>query len=259
MLRVITFNANGIRAAARKGFFEWLELQSADVVCVQETRASEAQLSDACFHPAGYHCWYYEASTPGYSGTAIYSRQLPKTLSRGLGWEPMDSEARCLRADYPQLSILSLYLPSGSSGPEKQQKKFLCMDQLYPLFQTMIESGREVILCADWNICHRQLDLKNWRSNQKNSGFLPEERAWMEELLHTQGWTDSFRQLHPDLAAYTWWSNRSGARQNNVGWRLDYQLVTPQIAALTKRAEICKDPQFSDHAPVIIDYDISLS
>ena len=170
----------------------------------------------------------------------------------------MDSEARCLRADYPQLSILSLYLPSGSSGPEKQEKKFICMSRLYKEFQVMIESGRDFVLCADWNICHRPLDLKNWRANQDKSGFLPEEREWMGQLLQTQGWVDSFRQLHPELAAYTWWSNRGRARQNNVGWRLDYQLLTPRLAPFTRRAEICREPKFSDHAPLIMDYDISL-
>ncbi len=259
MLRVITFNANGIRAAARKGFFEWLARQRADVVCVQETRAREEQLDARHFYPTGYQCWYYEAQTPGYSGTALYSRVAPKQLSRGMGWDPMDSEARCLRADYSQLSILSLYLPSGSSGPEKQEKKFFVMNRLYEEFKVIIESGLECILCADWNICHRPIDLKNWRANQGNSGFLPEERAWMGSLLEEQGWVDSFRALHPELAAYTWWSNRGRARENNIGWRLDYQLVTPQLARAVRGAEICRSPQFSDHAPLIMDYDVSLS
>jgi exodeoxyribonuclease-3 len=254
-MRIITFNANGIRSAADKGFFRWLSAQDADVVCVQETRARIDQLSDGHFRPEGYHCSYYDAERPGYAGTALYSRRKPDAVTQGLGWEPVDSEARWLQADFPGLSVVSLYMPSGSSGPERQARKIEMMTRLMPHLRELRESGREWVICADWNICHKEIDLKNWRGNRKNSGFLPEERAWLDELLGPVGFVDAFRIVNPHPDQYTWWSNRGRARENNVGWRLDYMVTTPGIAAQLRAESVYRDERFSDHAPLTMDFD----
>lgn len=255
-MKIITFNANGIRAAARKGFFEWLPKQSADIVCIQETKAQIDQLKDPVFHPRGYHCEYFDAKRKGYSGTALYSRQKPIQLTKGLGWEPADSEGRYIQADYDGLSVVSLYLPSGTSGPERQQQKYLFMDQLFSHLKKLRRQSQEFILCADWNICHQPIDLKNWRANQKHSGFLPEERAWLSRVFDELGYIDAFRVVNQEADQYTWWSNRGQAWAKNVGWRLDYHLVTPGLANGIVAATIYKEERFSDHAPLIMEYKI---
>jgi len=257
-MRVITFNANGIRSAADKGFFPWLEHQDADVVCIQETRARIEQLDGSHFRPAGYHCYYNDAERPGYAGTALYSRTEPQRIGCRLGWEPMDSEGRWLQADFPGLSVVSLYMPSGSAGPERQARKYVVMDKLMPHLRALRRKRREFILCADWNICHKQIDLKNWRSNQKNSGFLPEERAWLDELFGPVGYVDAFRVVNPHPDQFTWWSNRGRARENNVGWRLDYMAVTPGLRARVLGESVYRDRRFSDHAPLTMDFEWSL-
>ncbi len=258
-MRIISLNANGIRSAGRKGFFDWLPQQDADVVCIQETKAQEHQLSDdSLYYPDGYHCAYEDAtSKKGYSGVAIYSRREPDEWIRGLGFDEFDPEGRYLEARYADLSVVSLYLPSGSSGDERQQAKFRFLDQFYPYLQACLDSGRRFVFCGDWNIAQTELDLKNWKGNRKNSGFLPEEREWMTRVKDEQGWLDTFRELHPEATgeAYTWWSNRGRARENNVGWRIDYQLATPHYKDAIKAAWVYKDSFFSDHAPLIVDYD----
>ncbi len=253
-MRIITLNANGIRAAARKGFFAWLKKQGADVVCIQETKAQHPVLKDREFFPNGFHTYYHDALKPGYSGTAIYSAHQPDRVYYGIGWDVMDSEGRWLRADYGNLSVVSLYLQSGSSSEERQQVKFRAIDYLQPLLHEMASDGREYIIAGDWNIAHRKIDLKNWRGNQKNSGFLPEERAWMGELFGEVGWVDAFRAVEPGEDQYTWWSNRGRAWDNNTGWRIDYQVATPGVAATAKSVEIYKKERFSDHAPLVMDY-----
>ena len=257
-MRVITFNANGIRSAASKGFFAWLEAQQADVVCVQETRARIDQLTDGHFFPDGYHCYYFDAERPGYAGTAVYSRREPLEVTRGLGWEPMDSEGRWLQVDFAGISVVSLYMPSGSSGEERQARKFELMEKLMPHLKSLRRKRREFILCADWNICHREIDLKNWRGNQKNSGFLPEERTWLDELFGPVGYVDAFRVINPHPEQYTWWSNRGRARENNVGWRLDYMAVTPGLRERIRGESVYREQRFSDHAPLRMDFDWEL-
>lgn len=256
-MRVLTFNANGIRSAQRKGFFEWLHHQDADVVCIQETKAQEHQLDDALFYPDGYHTYYFDAERKGYSGTALFCRREPDRVLRGLGWDPCDSEGRYIQADFGDLSIASLYLPSGSSSDDAQARKVLFMERIKPHFAGLAADGRRHIICADWNICHREIDLKNWRANQKNSGFLPEERAWLQGLFDEQGWVDAFRVVNQEAEQYTWWSNRGQAWAKNVGWRLDYQLVTPDLAAQVQGASIYREERFSDHAPLSMDYALS--
>ncbi|HET7063129.1 MAG TPA: exodeoxyribonuclease III [Rudaea sp.] len=253
-MRIISFNANGIRSAANKEFFTWLKKQKADVVCLQETKAQEDQLTDAAFRPDGHHCFYRDATTKkGYSGVAIYSRREPDEVRTKLGWAPFDDEGRYLEARYGKLSVVSLYVPSGSSGEERQQFKFKVMDWIAPIFAEWLTTGRQYVICGDWNIVHTRNDIKNWTSNQKNSGCLPEERAWLDGLFKS-GWVDSFRALKPDAVEYTWWSNRGAARANNVGWRIDYQIVSPALRARLKSCAIAPSPRFSDHAPYMVDY-----
>ncbi len=260
-MRIITANVNGIRAAERKGFFSWLKKQNADVVCIQETKAQEYQLEADDFYPAGYHCYYFDAEKKGYSGVAIYSRQKPDRIIRGLGegFEDMDAEGRFIQADFTRedgskLSVVSLYLPSGSSKEERQQIKFSFMDRFTDRLKAMRRQRREFVLCGDWNIVHKEIDIKNWKSNQKNSGCLPEERAWLDKLFGPMGFVDAFRVANQEAGQYTWWSNRGQAWANNVGWRIDYQVVTPALRDTIKDANIYKDERFSDHAPLTIDY-----
>jgi len=258
-MRVITLNANGIRAAARKGFFEWLQRQDADFVCIQETKAQVPQLEGGPFFPPGYHVYYHDAERKGYSGTAIYSRHEPDRVQFGLGWDVMDSEGRWLQVDVGRLSLVSLYLPSGSSKDERQQVKYECMDYLQPKLREWARDGRDWLICGDWNIAHKKIDLKNWRGNQKNSGFLPEERAWMDELFGDVGMADAFRRVDPREERYTWWSNRGRAWDNNTGWRIDYHVATPGLAGRARSADIYRDERFSDHAPLTMDYDYELT
>jgi exodeoxyribonuclease-3 len=246
-MRIISINTNGIRAAARKGFFEWMLQREADVVCIQETKAQQHQLTDPAFSPAGYHRYFHDAEKKGYSGVAIYTRPKPDRVQYGIGWDVMDSEGRWLQADYGNLSVVSL--------DERQQIKYEAMDYLQPILRNMARDGRDYIICGDWNIAHKKIDIKNWRGNQKNSGFLPEERAWMSELFSEVGMVDTFRLIEPGEHHYTWWSNRGQAWANNTGWRIDYQVATPAVAATATAVEIYKDERFSDHAPLTIDYD----
>lgn len=260
MLRVITLNLNGIRSAASKGFYTWLADQQADVVCLQEVKAQEADLSAEMLAPAGFQGFFHCAEKKGYSGVAMYSRVPPAGVKTGVGDAQFDAEGRYIQLDFDlaggALSVVSLYLPSGSSSEERQAAKFRFMELFFPQLAALRQSGREVVVCADWNIAHREIDLKNWKSNQKNSGFLPEERAWMSRVLDELGWVDVYRRLHPEASGecYTWWSNRGQAWAKNVGWRLDYQLATPALAATAQQAAVFKETRFSDHAPLTIDY-----
>jgi exodeoxyribonuclease III len=256
-MRVISLNLNGIRSAASKGVYAWLATQDADFVCLQELKAQAADLSLEMLNPPGLHGYFHYAEKKGYSGVGIYSKWQPDRIVEGLGIVDIDAEGRYIEAVFGSLSVVSLYLPSGSSGEERQTAKFAFMDRFLPRLEALAASGREFILCGDWNIAHREIDLKNWKGNRKNSGFLPEERAWMSDVLERVGLVDVYRRLYPDHEgeAYTWWSNRGQAWAKNVGWRIDYQLATPGIAAKARAAEVYKAERFSDHAPLLVDYD----
>ena len=258
MAKIITCNTNGIRSAAAKGFFDWLHIEQPDVVCIQETKAQLHQLGDPIFSPAGYHCFYNDAIKKGYSGTALYCKVKPRKVITRLGWDPADSEGRYIQADFKGLSVISLYMPSGSSSDEVLQKKLRFMDIFMEHLKVLRRKRREIIICADWNICHQAIDIKNWRGNRKNSGFLPEERAWLDVLYDEVGYTDSFRVINSDAEQYTWWSNRGQARANNVGWRLDYQVITPNLVDKVQAAAIYREQRFSDHAPQIMEYDFDI-
>lgn len=252
--RVITLNLNGIRSAAKKGFFEWLALQNADVICLQETKAQEHQLGEI-IHPQGYEAYFFDAHKKGYSGVAIYTRHKPKNVITGLGWSHADTEGRYLQIDFDHLSIASLYMPSGTSGEERQNVKYDFLAQYEKILQQNLVCGREFIICGDWNIAHKEIDLKNWRGNKKNSGFLPEERAWLDKIFNEFNFIDAFRVVNQEPDQYTWWSNRGQAWAKNVGWRIDYQIITPGLKDKIKRVEIYKEQRFSDHAPLIMDYE----
>ncbi len=258
-MRIISLNCNGIRSAYQKGFYRWLGRQRADVVCLQETKAQIERLDKGIKSPRGWRTYFMDAAKPGYSGVAVFSRREPDNVVSGLGHDTFDREGRYLQLNFGRLSIASLYLPSGSSGELRQQFKFDFMDFYMPLLKRDIKQGREYILCGDWNIAHKQIDLKNWRSNQKNSGFLPGERAWMDELFGVAGYVDSFREVNNKPHQYTWWSNRGQAWTKNVGWRLDYQVVTPALARKVSAANIYKHKRFSDHAPLTVDYAVEIS
>ena len=261
MLRIVSLNLNGIRSAASKGIFDWLAAADADIVCLQELRAQLSDMSSQMLAPDGYPGWFHCAEKKGYSGVGIYSRHPATRVCTGIGNAEFDSEGRYLRIDFDtkktKFSVISLYLPSGSSSPERQQAKFRFMELFYPILKSLRKEGREIILCGDWNIAHKEIDLKNWKGNLKNSGFLPEERAWLTQIFGDIGWVDVYRHLHPEATgeAYTWWSNRGQARAKNVGWRIDYQIASPGAAAKALRASVFKEQRFSDHAPLIIDYD----
>ena len=273
-MRIISLNANGIRSAANKGVFDWLADQSADLVCVQELKAQGPDLTEAHTRINGsargdLFAHLHWAEKKGYSGVAVFSHQAPAEVKAGIGVSEFDLEGRVLRADFEAgqwglgakpLSVVSLYAPSGSASDERQASKFRFLDVFYPVLQSWMQehrqTGREFVICGDWNIAHTEQDLKNWKGNLKNSGFLPEERAWFGRMLSELGWVDVYRQLHPNATeeGYTWWSNRGQAWVKNVGWRIDYQIATPGLAARAQSAQIHKASRFSDHAPLIIDY-----
>ncbi len=254
-MRIVSVNVNGIRSAARKGFYQWLPAQRADFVCMQEVKAHESDLEPSILAPRNYHAAFSCAEKRGYSGVGLYSRHKPDSVQRGFGSKEFDAEGRYVEMRFGKLSVVSVYFPSGASSPERQLAKFRFLDEVKPYLQSLAGSGREVVLCGDWNIAHKEIDLRNWRSNQKNSGFLPEERAWISHVFDGIGLVDVFRRLNGKPDQYTWWSNRGDSWNKNVGWRIDYHVATAGLAKTAKKESIYKTKRFSDHAPLIIDYD----
>lgn len=254
-MRVITANVNGIRSAHRKGFFDWLQTQQADVVCLQETKARLFQLDQAVFCPKGYHCYYHDAEKPGYSGVALFTKQLPLAVKYGLGWPVADTEGRYVEVELEDMILASIYFPSGTSSDARQTVKYDFLDRYLPYLQALKSRKKGCIISGDWNIAHKIIDLKNWRTNQKNSGFLPAERAWLDHLFDQEGYVDAFRVVNQEADQYTWWSNRRQSWDKNVGWRIDYQVITADLKPFVKNVSIYKEQRFSDHAPLTIDYD----
>ena len=263
MFKLTSLNLNGIRSASTKGLQDWVATTAPDCICVQELKAQAPDVQGKFEALAGMPGHFQYAVKKGYSGVGAYSRHEPSDVVVGLGAPEFDDEGRYveLRFDTPQrkLSLISCYFPSGSSGDERQAAKFRFLDIMYPHI-TQLAQQRELVLCGDVNIAHQEIDLKNWKGNLKNSGFLPEERAWMTRLLTEGGLVDVYRSLHPteEAEGYTWWSNRGQAYASNVGWRIDYHLATPGVAALARRAQVFKDQRFSDHAPLTVEYELKL-
>jgi exodeoxyribonuclease-3 len=256
MFSVVTLNANGVRSAMSKGLLRWLARRRPEVLCLQELKAQQGDLPAQLLDPAGLHAHFHFAEARGYSGAALLSARRPRRVQIGFGVEEFDREGRYVEAEFSTVTVISVYVPSGSSSPERQQAKFRFMDAFFPHLERLRASGREFLLCGDVNIAHREIDLKNWRSNRTHSGFLPQERAWIGRVFDELGWVDVYRRLHPEATgeAYTWWSNRGQAWAKNVGWRIDYQIGTPGIAARARRCEVYRSRRFSDHAPLIVEY-----
>ena len=257
-MRIITCNVNGLRSAHAKGFTAWLARQKPDVACFQEIKAREADLPPELLAPRGLHAFFHPAEKRGYSGVAIYSRKEPARVTLGLGIPEIDAQGRFLEADFGKLSVVSLYMPSGTMGDEAQERKYAFMERFLPRLAGMRACGREFVICGDWNIAHREIDVKNWKSNEKTTGFLPREREWLTRVFEEHGFVDVFRALDPSPDRFTWWVQWANARERNIGWRIDYQVATPGIAALARKAAIYTKEVFSDHAPVVIDYDYAL-
>ncbi|MBT8537551.1 exodeoxyribonuclease III [Polynucleobacter paneuropaeus] len=260
MLRIISANLNGIRSAAKKGFLPWAIAQKADFICMQELKAQRDDLEEDILNPTGLKGYFHHAEKKGYSGCGIYTPHQPDDVLYGFGNPEFDAEGRYVEARFKKLSVISVYMPSGSSSEERQEAKFRYLEAFLPHLVKLKKSGREIVLCGDVNIAHQEIDLKNWKGNLKNSGFLPEERAWLTNLFDKVGYVDIYRRLEPKTSdeCYTWWSQRGQAYAKNVGWRIDYQIATPAIAASAKKASVYKSERFSDHAPLIIDYDWSI-
>ena len=253
-MRIVSFNANGLRSAGRKGFFDWFARQKADVLCVQELKAQSAQIDDRLYWPGSFHRVLSCAEKPGYSGVALYSRREPEDVVYGYGDPEFDAEGRFVEARFDDLDVASVYFPSGSSSEARQAAKFRFLAGFEQYLLRKLEAGKPFVFCGDINIAHKQIDIKNWRSNQKNSGFTPEERAWMDRLIDEIGFVDAFRVVNQRADEYTWWSNRGRAREKNVGWRIDYHLVSPELGERVERASVYRRRPYSDHAPLTIDY-----
>ena len=256
-LRIITCNINGLRAGVRKGFLPWMQAQNADVVCIQETKAQEHQLPPEAVAIPGYTAYFLDAQKKGYSGVAIYTRKTPDRVVRGLGWPDMDAEARFVQADFGTLSIISLYVPSGTSGPARQAVKYDFLERFSTELMRMRADGRSYIMCGDYNIAHKPDDDFSPKSCEDVTGFLPDERAWFDRMID-MGWVDAFREVNHEPKQFTWWSGWPQAWPRNLGWRIDYHIVTPDIAPAVRAAAIYKGERFSDHAPVTIDYELTL-
>ncbi|MCF0252951.1 MAG: exodeoxyribonuclease III [Duodenibacillus sp.] len=255
MARIVTFNANGIRSATTKGFWNWFDSIGADVLCVQELKAQLPDLPPELTARPGWHAHLHCARKRGYSGCGVWSRRAPAAVALGFGDEEFDAEGRYVRCDFEDFSVVSVYFPSGTSGDERQQAKYRFLARFQEHMDRLRERGLPVVVCGDMNIAHKEIDLKNWKGNLDHSGFLPEERQWMTDCLGEHGWCDVFRRLDPRPEQYTWWSQRGQARAKNVGWRIDYQLAACGMEESARSTFIYKDEKFSDHAPLVIDYD----
>jgi exodeoxyribonuclease-3 len=257
-MRIITLNLNGIRSAERKGFFNWMIEQNADFVCVQETRAHLEKIPDLVPHPLDYFYYFNDADKKGYSGTGIYTKHKPIAIQKKLDWDEADTEGRYVQVDYKNLSIASIYIPSGTSGEKRQAIKYDFLHHYLKILKQIASSNRDFIICGDINIAHKEIDLKNWHANQNHSGFLPEERAWLDKVFDEVGLVDAFRVKNQEPDQYTWWSNFGRAWEKNIGWRIDYQIVTKSLKNKIQNVSIYKNQRFSDHAPLIIDYNYQI-
>lgn len=251
-------NVNGIRAASQKGFLSWIAAQQIDIFCLQEIKASQEQTQAVLSQLPQYHCYSKSAVKKGYSGVALCSLKPPKEIIQHLDWLDMDEEGRYIEARFDDLIVVSLYLPSGTSGEERQNIKYKIMERFFPHIESLLGISKNVIITGDWNIAHNIIDIKNWKANQKNSGFLPEERAWLDKIFDSGLYADAFRIVNQEQGQYTWWTYRGQAWANNVGWRIDYQIISQALTTKVTDAFIYKEKRFSDHAPLILDYNFTI-
>lgn len=257
-MRVMTLNVQGIKQAAEKGFFDWMVEQDADVVCLQDLRAKEYELDDEIYHPEGYYPYFFDAFEDGYSGVAIYCKTPPKAIMTGLGFEQCDFHGRYIQADYEDVSIACLSVPDGRAGDEEQSQKFHYLESLMGVFQKTLRKRRQFIFCGSWNIAHKTVDISNWYVNQKISGFLPEERQWIDAIFDEMGYIDAFREVNRDDLQFTWVSEASRKRHLNEGARFDYQITTKGLRKLVRDAHITTSENFSEHMPLTIEYNVNL-
>ncbi|WP_026997899.1 exodeoxyribonuclease III [Flectobacillus major] len=253
-MKIITYNVNGIRSAITKGFVDWLKAANPDMICLQEVKADENQIEKQLFEDLGYHIYWYSAEKKGYSGVAILTKIKPKHVEYGCGIEIYDREGRVLRTDFEDFSLMSVYMPSGSSGQERQDFKFQWLADFQQYIDQLKVNFPNLIISGDYNICHQAIDIHNPKSNANSSGFLPEERAWMSGFLES-GFIDTFRHFNPEPHHYTWWSFRAGARQKNLGWRIDYHCASKALEGRLKRALILPEAKHSDHCPALVEID----
>ena len=256
MFRIVTFNANGLRSAAKKNFWTWLDSVNPDILCIQELKGQAGDFSPEVLHQNGFYLYMNSAQKKGYSGVALYSRKEPLSTQVGFGNAEFDAEGRYVHAEFDEFIVASVYFPSGYSSDERQEAKYRFLAAFEPYLQEQLkQKQKEVVFCGDINIAHKELDIKNWKGNLKHSGFLPQERQWLTHLF-SQGWVDVFRLLEPEKEQYTWWSQRGRAREKNVGWRIDYQIATPLLAQRARSTFVYSDEKFSDHAPLVVDYEV---
>ena len=254
MVSIISYNVNGIRAAHKKGLLDWLEQESPDILCIQETKAQPEQVDEIILKPNGYSSYWYSAQKKGYSGVAIYSKKEPNHIEYGCGIEAYDNEGRIIRADFDGYSVISVYIPSGSSGDIRQEIKEQFLDDFYLYIEELKKDVPNLIISGDYNICHKPIDIHDPVRNKKNSGFLPHEREWMSKFID-MGFVDSFRKFNSEGDHYSWWSYRANARANNKGWRIDYQMVADSIADKCLGASILPEVKHSDHCPIKLEMD----
>lgn len=251
-MKLISYNVNGIRAAINKGFIPWLETVNTDVIALQETKALQEQVDVSQLHALGYKDYWFSAQKKGYSGVAVFTKVEPKHVQYGLDIEKYDAEGRAIRLDFENFSLLNTYMPSGTSGEERQNFKYDWLDDFFSYIQELRKEIPNLIICGDYNICHKEIDIHNPVSNKNSSGFLPEERAWMSKFFES-GFIDTFRFFNPDPHHYTWWSYRAGARAKNLGWRIDYFAATENLKMHLKTASILPDAMHSDHCPIVLE------
>lgn len=255
-MKIVTYNVNGIRAALKKGWLDWLKATAPDVICIQEIKATPDQVPELVYlEQLGYEHYWYPAQKKGYSGTAIFTRRTPKNIAYGCGHEDYDFEGRMIRVDFDEASVMSVYFPSGTTGDIRQTFKYRFLDDFQNYAIDLIKELPKLVVCGDFNICHRAIDIHNPKSNANTSGFLPQEREWMEQFIES-GFVDSFRHLNPEPHNYTWWSYRAGSRGKNLGWRIDYNMVSEALAPQIKASSILSEAVHSDHCPVLLELDI---
>src|SRR5690554_4588485 len=255
-MRIITYNVNGIRSAIKKGFLEWLATYPADIVCVQETKALKENVDLGLFEEIGYHTYWFSAEKKGYSGVAVFTKIKPDFVEYGNGIQQSDAEGRVMRLDFGAITLINAYFPSGSSGDLRQEYKYQWLDEFFDYIDILKKDRPQLIVCGDYNICHKAIDIHNPVSNKNSSGFLPEERAWMDKWFENHGFIDSFRHFNSDPHHYSWWSYRANARNNNKGWRIDYISVSNQLGDHLKNAHILPDIIHSDHCPVYVELEV---